>query len=51
MLNELQWIDENNTQLTTTSEITDNERKYSLTTAAQKMKKQGIVKFSNPKIS
>ena len=40
----LQWIDNaNDTQLTVTSAITENERNYSLTNAEQKKKKQRIV--------
>ena len=40
----LQRIDNaNDTQLTTTSTITENERNYSLTNAEQKKKKQRIV--------
>ena len=40
----LQRIDNvNDTQLTTTSTITKNERNYSLTNAEQKKKKQRIV--------
>ena len=40
----LQRIDNaNNSQLTTTSAITENERNYSLTNVEQKKKKQRIV--------